>query len=287
MEAGGKGGPDADEIASKPNRAAIVLAIGDGGELSFKDLKAKMNLGVGTLYYHLDGLKGVVTQNSSKQYILTDEGKLVYQKVKGIEGAGRPTPRQKLPSAKELLGEIFLFDSHAERLAVDSMSNISITLGILLTGAALAAVDRVYDAMFILVGRFAQPGLAFATLPISWLFLYGLSILLVSLVWKARFSFSGLAGGSALALIPMVFSLFLEAMRRTFHPSLDFLGSLYALPFYPIFQAVLVVWAAYIFVVSLRSATELNLEKALVVALVLVIINLAYVWGRPLLLPVH
>jgi len=287
MEASGSTGPDADKIASKPNRAAIVLAIGDVGELSFKALKAKLNLGVGTLYYHLDGLEGVVTQNSSKQYILTDEGKKVYQKMKGIEGVGKPAPRHRLPSAKDLLGEIFLFDSHAERLAVDSMSNLSITLGILLTGAALAGIDRVYDSMFIIIGRFAPSGFAFVTVPVSWLFLYGISILLISLVWRARFSFAGLAGGSALALIPVVFSLVLEAMRRSFTPSLEFLNDLYSYPYYPIFQAVLVVWAAYIFVVSLRSAADLNLEKAMVVALLMVIINLGYVLGRPLILPVR
>jgi hypothetical protein len=274
----------ADDIISKPNRAAIVLAIGEKGELSFKDLKAKMNLGVGTLYYHLDGLKGFVAQNGSKKYVLTVEGKGVYDKIRATEGAGKPSPRVRVPSLKAALGEIFLFDSHVERLSIDSMSNLSITFGILLTASVLAGVTRIYDAMFFIQGRLAAPSLAFLAVIGSWSILFGLSVLLPRLIWRSSLSLPGLAGGSALSMVPVMFPMVLEGLRRTFAPSLDFLGNLYMHPWYLVFQGVLVIWAAYIYAVSLRSATNLNLEKALVVTLFVVLINLGYFWGRPLLL---
>jgi len=279
------GAKKADDIISKPNRAAIILAIGEKGGLSFKDLKAKLNLGVGTLYYHLDGLNGLVAQDNTKQYILTEDGKRIYEEMKGMEGVGKAVRRMRLPSLRAVLGEIFLFDSHVERLPIDSMSNVSITFGILLTAGVLAGMTRIDDAIFFILGRATAPGFAFFTVFISWALLFGLGTLLVKLLWRSSPNLLGLAGGSALSIVPIMFAMVLEALRRTFAPSLTFLGLLYTLPYYPLFQGVLVIWGAYIFTVSVRSASNLNLERTLVVSLLIVVFNLAYLWGRPLLLP--
>lgn len=285
--AAGPGTSKTDEIISKPNRAAIVVAIGEKGEISFKDLKARINLGVGTLYYHLDGLAGVVTQNSAKQYVLTDLGKQVYMAIKGMKEARKPAPRTRLPSLGALLGEVFLFDSHVERLSIDMMSNVSITFGILLTAGVLAGTARIDEGMFFVLGRAAAPWFAFLSVLISWGLLFGLGALLVGLLWRSDPNLPGLAGGSALSMVPVMFAMVLEGLRKTFAPSLSFLNALYTLPYYLLFQGVLVIWGAYIFTVSVRSATNLNLEKTLVVALLIVLVNLGYLWVRPLLFPVH
>lgn len=283
MASVGAGKPNIDEIISKPNRAAIIRAIGEKGELSFKDLKAKMNLGVGTLYYHIDGLKGLVAQNGAKQYVLTEQGKQVYDTIKGMEGAGKVARRPRLPSLRAVLGEVFFFDSHVERLPVDSMSDVSITLGILLTASVLAGLTKVEVAVFFIRGRAAPAGFAFSAVFVSWLLLFALSAILVKLLWRSRSNLPGLAGGSALSLVPVMFAMLLEALRRTFAPGLAFLNTLFTVPLYLVFQGVLVVWGAYIFTVSVRSASNLNLERTLVVALVVVLVNLGYLWGRPLL----
>jgi DNA-binding HxlR family transcriptional regulator len=275
-----------DEIVSKPNRAAIIRAVGDKGELSFKELKASMKLGVGTLYYHLDGLSGLVTQNSSKQYMLTDQGKQVYQAIRGMPQV-KEVRRVRLPSLRALLGEILLFDSHVERLPLDSMSDISITLGILLTASVLAGLTRVDDAMFFILGRAAQPTAALLTLFTSWLLLFLLGSLLAILLWRSSVSLAGMGAGSALSLVPMMLAMSLEGLRRTFAPGLAFLNSLYVVPGYLVFQAVLLVWGAYIYTVSVRSASSLNLEKTLVVVLLVVLVNLGYLWVRPLIFPLR
>lgn len=287
MAAATQGKPPTDEIISKPNRAAIVFAIGERGEISFKDLKAKINLGVGTLYYHLDGLVGIVTQNSAKQYVLTEQGKEVYIAIKGMKDAGKAVRRSRLPSMRGVLGEIFLFDSHVERLSIDSMSNISITFGILLTAGVLAGSARIEDGIFFILGRGVTSWFAFFSVLITWGLLFGLGALLVRLLWRSTPNLPGLAGGSALSMVPVMFAMVLEALRKTFTPTLSFLNTLYALPYYILFQGVLVIWGAYIFTVSVRSASNLNLEKTLVVALLIVLVNLGYLWVRPLLFPVH
>jgi len=274
------------QVVSKPNRAAIIRAIGDQGELSFKDLKAKMNLGVGTLYYHLDGLTGLVTQNGAKQYILTEQGRKVYDALKDVPPL-REQRRIRIPSIRATLGEILLFDSHVSRLSIDAMSNISITFGILLTASVLAGMTRVEDGVFFILGRSPAPSFAFFTVPLSWALLFGMGAIIIKLLWRSSLSLPGLAGGSALAQVPVMFAMVLEGLRRTFTPWLAALNLLYTGPTYLVFQGIVVVWGAYIYTISVRSASNLNLEKTLVVALLIVLINLGYLWGRPLLLPVH
>jgi hypothetical protein len=243
-----------DDVVSKPNRAAIIRTIGDRGELSFKELKATMKLGVGTLYYHLDGLGGLVTQNGSRQYILTEQGKQVYEAIKGMAQI-RGARRVRLPSLRAVLGEVLLFDSHVERLPIDSMSDISITFGILLTASVLAGMTRIDDAVFFILGRAAPPTFALLTVFISWSILFIMGSLLVMFLWRSSVSLAGMAGGSALSLVPVMFAMALEGLRRTFAPGLAFLNLLYASPWYPIYQAVIVIWGAYIFTVSVRSAS--------------------------------
>ena len=82
-----------------------------------------------------------------------------------------------------------------------------------------------------------------------------------------------------------MFAMLLGALQKTFTPRLDFINSLFVLPYYAVFQGVLVIWSAYILAMSVRSVSNLNLEKTLVVVLVIVIVNLAYLWGAPLVLP--
>jgi DNA-binding transcriptional ArsR family regulator len=274
------------DILSKPNRAAIIRTVGDKGELSFKELKANMKLGVGTLYYHLDGLSGLVTQNGSKQYILTDQGKQVYEAIKGL-GPVKEVRRMRLPSLRAVLGEMLLFDSHVERLPIDSMSDISITVGILLTGSVLAGLTRVDDAMFFILGRAAPATSALLSLLTSWLLLFLLGSLLAMLLWRSTVSLTGMGAGSTLSLVPMMFAMVLEGLRRIFTPSLAFLNSLFVVPGYLLFQAVLLIWGAYIYTVSVRSASNLNLEKTLVVVLLVALVNLGYLWVRPLLFAVR
>lgn len=273
------------QIISKPNRAAIVRTIGEQGEVGFKELKGRLNLGVGTLYYHLDGLTGYVTQNSSKQYMLTDQGEQLYEEMKGMEGIGKPLRRPRLPRFSRVLGEVFFFDSHIERLSIDSMSSISLTIGILFGAALLAGMTRVEAAMFFIRARNATATFAFFMVFWSWFLIFVMGAVLVTLFWRSRPNLLALAGGSALSMIPVTFALFLEGVRRVFTPDFAFLNTLYLNPYFLIFQVVLVLWGAYIFTLSMRSATSLNFERTLVVALLVVLVNLGYLWGRPLLFP--
>jgi len=56
-------------LLKDPARRKIVTLLGEQGKMGFKDLKENLQLGVGTLYYHLDMLLDFLTQDKHRKYI--------------------------------------------------------------------------------------------------------------------------------------------------------------------------------------------------------------------------
>lgn len=272
-----------DAVVSKPNRLAIVKLIGEKGEVSFKELKASMNLGVGTLYYHLDGLANLVTQNKNREYILTEVGARVYDSVKSMDSVPPLASRRLFPGAAGVAREILFLESQVERLSSDPFSNLNVVLGIVLVGALLSASARIEPAIFFFrsAGPAAQTGLV--AYLVSWLVIFLICATLPGLLWKSQRNPLGVAMAAAFSLLPITFSVLLDMVRVVFR--IRVLDPLYATPYSIFFQILLVVWAAYILTLSLRSAVNLNLEKAMVVTLIVILINLGYLWLRPLVFP--
>jgi len=66
-------------VLGHPLRRSIIKIIGETGSASFTDLKEKLDVSVGTLYYNIDLMEGLVGQDESKRYILTHKGKIAYR----------------------------------------------------------------------------------------------------------------------------------------------------------------------------------------------------------------
>ncbi len=65
-------------IIKHPIRKRIIELLGTRENMSFTELKNEMNLPVGTLYYHLDVLRGYVLQDNERRYFLSKDGKKLY-----------------------------------------------------------------------------------------------------------------------------------------------------------------------------------------------------------------
>lgn len=83
MSSPGKLGRDeVFHLLRSPIRRGIIRTLGENSELSFTELRKTFpDISVGTLYYHLDSLSQVVSQNVQKKYILTEEGKHLYSEI--------------------------------------------------------------------------------------------------------------------------------------------------------------------------------------------------------------
>jgi len=65
-----------------PARRKIIEILGDQEKIGFKELKATLGLGVGTVYYHLDMLSDFITQDKQRKYRLNDRGQGLYRILK-------------------------------------------------------------------------------------------------------------------------------------------------------------------------------------------------------------
>ena len=66
-------------VLGHPLRRRLIKILGEVERASFTDLKSTLNVSVGTLYYNLDHLEELVTQDRSKRYVLTPKGEIAYR----------------------------------------------------------------------------------------------------------------------------------------------------------------------------------------------------------------
>lgn len=67
------------KILGHPVRRRLVEVIGEQGTIGFSEIRNRLQMGPGTLYYHFDILSGLITQDDQRRYTLTDLGKYAYQ----------------------------------------------------------------------------------------------------------------------------------------------------------------------------------------------------------------
>ena len=267
-----------EEIAKRPNRALIILNIGSRGSISFTDLKESLNIGVGTLYYHLDALAQFVTQNDSKQYVLTPSGTEAYEYLKS-RAPVRPA-RMKGTGPLRALREVFFLESYVETLASEPVANTGVALGIFLVLALLSAMMKIEPVMLTTkTAPITADGSLLAAVA-SWVAVFAVLSAAV-LVLHAQRNWGALAVCTCFTFIPSTVLLILDAFRRTF--SIEDLNTLFVSGHYQILAAITAVWAVAILTVSLRSAVKLTIDRSLVVTLSMLVINIGYLWLVPVL----
>jgi len=67
-------------IIGNPIRVKIIELLVKNEKMSFMELKRELKLSTGSIYHHLAILGDLVTQDNKKRYMLTEEGKKVYNK---------------------------------------------------------------------------------------------------------------------------------------------------------------------------------------------------------------
>jgi hypothetical protein len=271
-------------LISKPNRAAIINLLGENGELGFTELRTKLGVGVGTLYYHLDGLPKYVTQRDSKKYTLTDAGREIYFEMnKGGYQPVKVEPKKGISSVSDFLRDLFLLEAQAGRLGTDRLADATIAILLVFMGAVLAGTVKVDTAMFFAVTSYVGATAAFTDFVLSWSVVFIVSTVVLILVYRSR-EIASVAAAASFSFLPSIFFMLVTSLRRNFGVSV--LSPLYDFPAILVFQVGLMIWAGYLLTVSLRSGANLTLEKTVLVTLSVVVINLGFLWARPDLLRV-
>jgi hypothetical protein len=270
---------DFRDLAKKPNRARIIVTIGSRGSASFTDLKSELGIGVGTLYYHLDALPKYVAQNSTKQYVLTDAGTRAYDFLKNDAPQAKPVPRRPF-RLFDFLREVLFFESYVENLASDPVSSAGPAVGIVLLLCLLSATLRVEPTMLILRLEAVIPGYGVEAALLSWFIVFAVMASAIATM-RVHVNLGALMAAAALAFIPMLVLMTMTGFMRIF--KISALGALYTVHAYPLMEVVFAAWAAYILTLALRASARLSVERSLVVALTMLLINVGYLWLLPVL----
>lgn len=268
-----------EAILKKPNRTQIVVKIGARGGASFKELKSDLGIGVGTLYYHLDGLAQYVTQNGSRQYVLTDLGKQAYEYLKTAKPAApvRKRPVRLLNALREAL----FFESYVERNGTEATSNIGLMVGVVIFACLLASAFKLEPTILILrLGVVTSTGALVGAL-LSWSAVLLAVFVVVDILFKAGVGPLSLATSVSFSFVPMLLLMAVTGFRKVF--ALGSLDGLYSAQVYPLIAVGFGIWAAYILTISLRSAARFSIERSLVVTLTVLLINIGYLWLFPVL----
>lgn len=102
--------------------------LGTRESVAFSELRAETGLPVGTLYYHLDVLQGLVVQDSDRRYKLSKEGLRLYAEMAAKDGL--PVPSSYRP-ARFLPGWLFVTLQMRTPLAFASWTAIAAVGGAL------------------------------------------------------------------------------------------------------------------------------------------------------------
>ena len=275
-------------IVSHPLRRRIVELLGDEGPLGFTQIKNRLSVRVGTLYYHFDTLAGIVAQGPDKKYMLTTAGRDVYAKLHSAEYAKSEEALSKSlppPSSIDRLGRILVPAPLIDALRAGSPIAIFGAVLVLGIGAALVYQARLETLVLLLnpssLGLFLSPTLEAVVLEVaffgSWIAIYAVSDTIATVLFGRRGEHFVLMLGSAYSLIPLLlFAGWWDLVTNFMLPT--------GVPALTVSRTVLVIlqtWSLGILATIVARVKGLRLDKSATIAIAIAYLSIliAYVGG--------
>jgi hypothetical protein len=268
-------------IVSHPLRRKIIEVLGEG-PTGFTTLKKRVDAKVGTLYYHLDMLKGLVSQDSQKRYQLTSVGVDAYKRLQSSEYVESSSLLvQNLPENRgivERVASVLAFGPLWPGLVAGSIVPKIGAVGLVGVGAFL-----VFQARLETVLLFLNPVLAGSTLlalefVLAWVVVYGIADIVGTLLFHRKGEHLALLLATGYALTPLLgfavwWNLVIYYSFRT--PLVS------TFVFSRVLLIILQAWSLAILARAVSSVKGLRLERAAVVSLAVAYMNVltAYLRG--------
>lgn len=252
-------------LLKDPARRKIIEILGTQEKIGFKELKEKLGLGVGTVYYHLDMLSDFITQDKQRKYRLNDRGKMLYRTLKN----GVIPPSLEISEAFSHRLAKWLFLSPVFAKTVKPLRIFPVSIGILLIGAVGSAYSKLDSALFFYFPYSTYNFTSLITLYLfNWIGLFLFADLFTYLVYKRVgnnlqfFTCLGLAA-FPVSIFPYIYLLMSDAASQ-----------------YILF--ILQVWSLLLISAALCFGKGIRLDKAIVVSLTVMYLNIAslFLLGR-------
>jgi len=260
-----------------PHRKKIIEIVGEKGRSGFKELHENLNISVGALYYHIDMLNYLISQDDQRKYILTERGKLAYKLLKTEEEqlsslslTETKKPEGALPSFLVILQQTFIPGRLFLYMSTKPFQFIPLTTIIIIFGAWITAQARLE---FILVfpdslSKASSPLIATSWVA-SWLVLFTLCDFMATVFFKRKCGNLTLLIASAFSLLPLILFSCIWYASRILSFSFTAVGAiLLLLPFQ--------VWTIGMMSTAISLSKGLRIDKAALICFITIYINLTY-----------
>jgi DNA-binding transcriptional ArsR family regulator len=251
-----------------PARRKIIELLGEQGKIGFKELRSNLNLGVGTVYYHLDMLSDFITQDKSRKYSLNDRGQLLYRTLK--DGSMSPALRIGSEALSHRIGRwLFLSPVFNQSTRLQIFLPAAVLMLILgAVGAAIAEQEPVFLFYFSSTRSFENVALIFI---FYWVGLFLLADAMIHVLFRRTggdlqlFACIGVAA-LPLALFPYVYVLILPHIMALVPPVAFWLPRFVLL--------ILQVWTLLLISSAISFGKGLRLDRSIIVTLVILYVNI-------------
>ncbi|MCK4243356.1 helix-turn-helix transcriptional regulator [Candidatus Bathyarchaeota archaeon] len=261
---------------SHPIRKTIVDLMAKNERIGFRDLKEELNVSVGTLYYHLDTLGDLITQDKKRKYILTDKGKLAIKiftsSKETLEDMGikEKTPHVTLfnrITSIVLPKQLFAFISSTPRKRIVEAT------AIIALGSWLLAEARLEPILLFFNSRpTVEPYMIAIKFFASWLLIFALSDGLSYLIYRRKEEHLTLLSGTAFSLSPIIFYAFLWALVKAISP-----GFLLNDIFWWGLMLICQIWSIGLLSIAISISKALRIDRAAVISFLIQYLNIIYV----------
>ncbi len=253
------------KVINHPARARIIELLGERGALSWKELSTELGVKTGALYHHLDVLEGLVERDSSKRYILTGAGRIVYSRTsesRTIESVQKAALEISQEGARwRLAGSVFAPRSLVESL---SSSRSVATAVFAIAAVALGALSGVAGFAPTLYYLRPDPNFVYTVggFAASLAVIIALGYLCARLVFRSSVDLASLAASASLSFVPVF-----AASALTLIPAASAFLAASSIA-YTLFLVFFQTWSAGIFGAGLSAASGVRVERTLLVSLV-------------------
>lgn len=268
-------------IVSHPLRRKIIEVLGGEGPTSFTTLKKRVDAKVGTLYYHLDMLKGLVSQDSQKRYQLTSVGVDAYRRLQAPEYVESTSLLvQNLPVNRgpvERVARVLALGPLWPSLVSGSILPRSGAAALVGLGALLVYQTRLETVLLFLNPVLTGSALLSLEFILSWIILYGITDAVGTFLFHRKGEHLALLLGTGYALTPLLgFAVWWDFV--VYYSFRTPLVSMFV--FSRVLLIVLQAWSLAIMAQGVSVVKGLRLERAGVVSLVVAYVNIMIAYLR-------
>ena len=255
-------------VLGHPLRRSIIKVIGETGEVGFTEMMKKLKVSVGTLYYNIDLMEGLVAQNKLKKYVLTPKGEIAYRLLQESEEKliSQGVKGEKSSGWYSILGtltmhRLFLFLYESPRLSLPS------AVAILIYGMFIIYEARLFPLIVLYTERPIVSSIYGPLLFLGgWIIINVLGNIIPYFFYgRSKEGYEALLIGSCYALLPTLVFPTVWVICRAYYIGLSLIVA----------QSIMLIFTGFslcLLTTAISAAKGLRTEKGALISLIILYI---------------